>query len=748
MSTPLKPFLIGDGQFKNGINTYLQSWRRPEDAFDPLVNAFVYRGALQKRNGSTIFGDQLDDMNPVMGIMQFQNESTAAVKLVVATTANAYLYVAGMEQDAGTFSLLTGIGGSDSIFWQGNVTSGTTSIASTSTFWVNLVPSSITITAYDGSSSVGVVSDDGSGNFSGGSGIFSGASGTVDYTTGAVAFSSITIASSYVLSLSITATTTGDYFSGNIKNFFNWTNWQPTESGTVESVSYLHMVNNADPLTIFDGTNLARPVLYVDSTLDASIATALDVKVYGNRLLLIRPTITGETNAANQAIYFSSLFSPFNFITDVAGNGGYEVAATGDILQTASFLRDNLIVAFSRSHWSFQNTGMTAKPFIFRKLNVSKSVACPYGGTDYDERITNLGNTGFVACDGVNVQRFDIPVVDYYETKIDQQYFNQVFSIRYDNLNQTWLFYVSTDANPDQFPVVGGVAPGSDQVLIYNFFENNWATYQNSFPMTCMGLFNATFGTRWEDLEQSWESTQRPWFAYSTQATSPILLGGDTSGNVYHLDNGDSVRDGEKNIYEEQITTGNGGTTYSGTLDFHPVLPGSLTATDGVETFTDNGKGVLMGDLGGSGTIVYATGAWTLIFNTAVIDTVPIYASYVMQGESFNVDIMTNRWNPFVGSGQKTQFAYIDIYYSVSSTDPMNPIQVTLDFYVDNNSITSATRVLVLDDPKGADFAWKRIFCNLIGEFIEIEIDPSEDAPFQILGMILWARPAGRLTPF
>lgn len=54
--------------------------------------------------------------------------------------------------------------------------------------------------------------------------------------------------------------------------------------------------------------------------------------------------------------------------------------------------------------------------------------------------------------------------------------------------------------------------------------------------------------------------------------------------------------------------------TYAFALAGAPVQPGTVSITDGVETFTDDGMGVLTGDAGGSGTVNYRTGAVSVTF--------------------------------------------------------------------------------------------------------------------------------------
>lgn len=79
--------------------------------------------------------------------------------------------------------------------------------------------------------------------------------------------------------------------------------------------------------------------------------------------------------------------------------------------------------------------------------------------------------------------------------------------------------------------------------------------------------------------------------------------------------------------------TGDGTETdFSGELG--AIVPGSFSATDGTEAFSDDGFGALAGDAGGSGKVNYATGKFTLTFNAAPANEAAVAASYkpVMRG--------------------------------------------------------------------------------------------------------------------
>ena len=89
-------------------------------------------------------------------------------------------------------------------------------------------------------------------------------------------------------------------------------------------------------------------------------------------------------------------------------------------------------------------------------------------------------------------------------------------------------------------------------------------------------------------------------------------------------------------VTSEVLATGDGNTkAYSGFLAAGlPIEPGSLTISDGVEAFTDDGQGGLIGDAGGTGTINYKSTAYTASFNANVVLATEVVGGYqtVMDG--------------------------------------------------------------------------------------------------------------------
>lgn len=118
--------------------------------------------------------------------------------------------------------------------------------------------------------------------------------------------------------------------------------------------------------------------------------------------------------------------------------------------------------------------------------------------------------------------------------------------------------------------------------------------------------------------------------------------------------------------------------------------------------------------------------------------------------------VTTKQFNPFVEQGQKARFGYLDVYYEVNAS-----VQIAFNFYLNGSDKAIQTNLITLDSTNPEmNTAWKRIYINLTGQFIQWEITThigdagnppvpiyNTNGNFKILGQILHAAPAGRLTP-
>jgi len=102
--------------------------------------------------------------------------------------------------------------------------------------------------------------------------------------------------------------------------------------------------------------------------------------------------------------------------------------------------------------------------------------------------------------------------------------------------------------------------------------------------------------------------------------------------------------------------------TFTGNTAQTPIIAGTFKVADDTETFSDDGEGVLTGDNGGSGTIVYSTGAYSIVFGAGVADGDTVVANYEITPDN---KIYTGTTNQVDG----TSPLYIDgdgSYYGVS----------------------------------------------------------------------------------
>lgn len=329
------------------------------------------------------------------------------------------------------------------------------------------------------------------------------------------------------LNFKLTNISGGDIFNTSQKAFFFTANY----------LGRIFILNNNDPLTVWDGTNFTQPVVAFSSLAPTTnnLDTGLLIFLYKNRLVILRPTENGVIQP--QRARYCKLNDPFTWFSDFNGAGGFIDAPTPEWIVAAEFLRDELIVHFQESTWRLRYTANDIAPYRWEKINESRRVDAPYACTKYQNFETSVGTTGLLRCDSVNIERYDDKIIDFTEDEIDQANIDICNSYRFDNLNQQWICYPVPDVDINFF---------SQKWLVWNFLENSFSKY--NIGATCFGAYFqgrdltwADFncvpngfcvpGTKDEDIEWKDFASQN-WLSYFSQANAKLPIFGTYDGKV------------------------------------------------------------------------------------------------------------------------------------------------------------------------------------------------------------------------
>ncbi len=130
-----------------------------------------------------------------------------------------------------------------------------------------------------------------------------------------------------------------------------------------------------------------------------------------------------------------------------------------------------------------------------------------------------------------------------------------------------------------------------------------------------------------------------------TNIEPPVYL--DLMPLLYYQDPTVYYQENPEQISRFTPWTGDGTTTAFTTTEQVPfILPGTVIVTDNVETFTDDGNGVLTGDQGGTGSVNYTTGAIAVNFVTAPADgqNIPLSFEQLQPGRPTSVLYYNNEF--------------------------------------------------------------------------------------------------------
>jgi hypothetical protein len=790
-----KSFLIG--LIGDGLRKDLKAWGTPEDSFQTLLNLTQFRGRITKRAGYTTLGRLSPDGitfpgNPVMGLRTQELFGIGLQNLIGFDTTTSYLWNGTNFITLPSYMPVTWSGTDYEFFWTTNYAGAfwaTNSNPGLNGFDISAITAGITTSVETKLTNNFQVGDTTTFINVGGMTQINGLTGVVTtsgnpfivninsstfspYTTGGIALDSI-------------RTVTGQdgirYYATTVLGN-TWVNYNPP----VDPNNAL-----AGALMIF----AYRGYLVFLNTWEGNDAGIFN---YGNRA---RWTQIGTPYYSAPVPNTPSLqtIDPLTMRDDLFGRGGANDAPTSEVIVAAGFIRDILVVEFERSTWRLRFVNNAQNPFVWERVNIELGSYSTFSTILFDKGLMSIGIRGIIISDGNDTKRFDEKIPDdVFEIRNANHGVQRVYGIRtFDTKFCYWTY--PSDSNPN------GIFP--DYVLVYNYDTSNWSYFDDCF--TCFGYnYPQGVGLTWANLINPWNTyNDLAWNSGIIQGGVETIIAGNQQGFVLSLEQdsginspslyisaisgvtmtspnnnlpdgswitisgvtGSTLLDGtslngrnlkianpglDPNIFTitefKPIGAGNAsGTSFNYTIDYLPIIPGSVQINVGILQFTDDTlDGTLLVAGVPSGNINYLTGLVNLTFNSSISSTpvnirvvslsdqqeiVPTETIGAYTGEGLiakisNFNATTKIFN-FFKDDKRSRLSKIDFY--VDRTDDG---QFTCNILTDSSSVPVNTPLpenlqsnVVLTSANPYQFAEGeesiyRLYCDAISQTVQLEL--------------------------
>jgi hypothetical protein len=429
--------------------------------------------------------------------------------------------------------------------------------------------------------------------------------------------------------------------------------------------------------------------------------------------------------------------------SDIVGKGGFIDAPTAEVIVSAEFVKDTLIVYFERSTWQLVYTGNETLPFVWQKINTELGCESTFSKVPFDRGVFAVGNYGIITCDSVNVLRIDQKIPDeVFQIQNKNDGVKRIYGIRDYNAQLVYWTYPILSDEDKQATTYDLTYP--NQVLVYNYLDGSWAEFDDCF--TCFGFWQRFSDVTWAQLNRSWESSNFSWNSGVLQARYPDVIAGNQRGFVF--------------VFSQLQNLGQNAPS----IPISDINPATRLITAPDHNFMNNDYVLITGVQGTTGinNVIYKVTQATA--STFILDTGTFVTAYTGGGlitHIPNILIQTKEFNPYYQNGDSVRVNYIDILID-RTTDG----QFDCEFY--SNSQTSVplrlptelATVLTSPEPSPSYSSnqariWHRIYTNTFGSFFQNEFVMNDTqmkdidittSNIRIHALIYYISPAGRVS--
>ena len=563
---------------------------------------------------------------------------------------------------------------------------------------------------------------------------------------------------------------TTNYFVGDDNNKIFWaTNYS---SSPVDQIKYTNGVAatnwvNFEPIIDSAGNKLWQCLAMLPFrgrlvAFNTSEGKPIPGLRYTNR---IRWSAIGTPFTVPSAIV--TTVNPDAWLDDKRGQGGFLDIPTNEDIVSVGFVRDNLVIYCQNSTWQLRYTGRSIAPFQIEKVNSEIGSTSTFSSIQFDTSLFCMGNRGIVECDSFKSSLIDIKIPDFvYNLQGNNHGLERIQGIR-DFINRLAYWTFCSESSDGSYP---------DGRLVYNYENASWAIFTDS--LTALGTFQ-------EGSSRNWLNTHIPWvqcnFNWLQQPSfDPLIVGGNQQGFIEILD---QQTTNDPSLYIYAITTQVNDATiitspsHNLTTNTVIMITNIPTGTPFASDLNGNVYEIVLGDATGSDTAnqfrIFSYDPNTGEFSNPQISTDSGYIGGGLISVRDNFNITSKKFN-FIEEGQNIQMGYLDILMNAVPNGAIS-MNVFLD-YNDNQAMNTPSQNTIEDgtslfppdtffnsiiptsqstlNNNASSKFWQRIICPIRGNFITIQYlfnnaqmaGNEQRFDVQIDAQVLWIRRAGRMT--
>lgn len=669
---PFDRFMIAP--FKTGLETDLKPWMIPDDAFAEFNNAYVFRGRIRKRFGSTLTGTGWTDENVAHLYSRFRIALTGGAGVGItngaghaAGTVPGAIFKVGQIFSVGNtiFTVTTAGAGIQMIRTDGSVEAATFNTTN-GAYSIDIAAAPATqVYFYPAEPVMGLTQYE---------------SGTINNqpTWG------FDTQFAYTTSGGSWARSGAGIWHGNNLNYFLAANWTGVSADKTNLFVTNFQVTNKngavaltdDPIWTYDGTTWTtfQPLFLLGGAAGGNIvSTARIIVPFKDRLILLNTIETNSLGTLNahypNRCRFSHNGSPFPTATawlepnqTGATGAGWVDAPTEEEIVSAGFIKDRLIVYFERSTWELAYTGNQILPFVWQKINTELGSVATFSSVPFDKVVLTIGNTGVHACNGANVDRIDSAIPQkIFEIRDKNEGTTRVTGVRdYFTEMVYWALPTGNENSLQVYP---------NKVLVFNYKNGAWAF--NDDCITAFGYYEQQTDDTWADEELQWQEAQYTWNSGAIQAQFRQIIAGNQQGYVF--------------IINPEV---------SRNAPVMSITNIAYNAVTGLATITSLDHTLNEGDFVKIEHTLSIPGIYKVIslvskdaFTVTAANPGFAYTGGGTVARVSNIGIKSKQWNPYVGKDYSFHLAKIDF-----NVDKTTHGEITVDY------APSYTNLSMLDD--------------------------------------------------